>query len=855
MRNTNCLLKNCLFEFISKILFISTVASILFFTVGCSQSDSIDFSNRNRLFNTQWKFIRDSLVGAEVISYDDSKWITLDLPHDFSMMDLPGEDTNEQIGPFTKSSPGGNDTGHVLGGSGWYRKSFVVDEKDKGKFFVLQFDGVYMECEVWVNGTKIGAHKNGYTPFSFDITSALNKLGDKNVIAVKVNNIGKNSRWYSGSGIYRNVHLIVTDPVHVTTWGAYITTPEISSDSAKIDVELTVRNDELIDISTQICINIINKNGQVVCSTKDEVELKTSSDYTFEKRMIVEKPLLWSIDNPNLYKAEIVLKRNGKIVDVYNQTFGIRTIEFSAEKGFLLNGQSVLLKGACLHHDNGFLGAAAIERAEYRRVELMKENGYNAIRCSHNPPSKAFLNACDDIGILVIDEFTDMWDLYKNNNDYSRFFDEHWEQDLTNMMLRDRNHPSIIMWSIGNEIPKMNVADGTRIGRQLVDKVKQLDSTRPVTEGVPSFLIHGGWENTKDYFALLDICGYNYMRSVYESDHHKYPDRIMYGSESYPNQAYEYWKAVEDHTWIIGDFVWTAMDYIGEVTIANSKYVKEKNTLYLQTRDGLPEGIDPRLVFNYLANTESKWPAYLSWCGDLDIIGEKKPQGYYRDILWDRSIIEMNVHEPIPEGYIEDISLWGWPEELSSWNWKGCEGQPLLVRVFTKASQVRLELNGQIIGEKMLVEEDKYIAIFEVPYQVGKITAIAIENGKEVGRKELVTNGEPHSIKLTVDRNTIKADRNDLAFVKIEVTDKDGLVVPTDAVKVEITVMGNGELVASGNADPFGIKSANKPILDVFRGRAQAIIRPFETQSDITIHAKAEGLNGSTLQIYVKSTP
>jgi beta-galactosidase len=823
--------------------------SVCLLTAGCSQQGSVDFSSRNRLFNTHWMFIRDSIVGAELISYDDSKWLMIDLPHDFSLMDLPGEDTEEQTGPFTKHSPGANDTGHTLGGTGWYRKVFVIDKKDKGKTIVLQFDGVYMESEVWVNGRKIGNHKNGYTPFSYDITYMLHKPGEKNVIAVKVDNIGKNSRWYSGSGIYRNVHLIVTDPVHVSMWGAYITTPEISTDLAKINVELAIRNDEPADVSTQVIINILDKKGEVLCSAEEAVGIKALSDYTLEKRLIVENPLLWSIDNPGLYKAEIVLKRDGKIVDVYNQTFGIRTIEFSAEKGFLLNGQSVLLKGACLHHDNGFLGAAAIERAEYRRVELMKENGYNAIRCSHNPPSETFLNACDDLGILVIDEFTDMWNLYKNRNDYSRFFHNYWEKDLTDMMLRDRNHPSVIMWSIGNEIPKKDVADGTRIGAQLVNKVKQLDSTRSVTEGVPSFLIHGGWKNTKDHFALLDVCGYNYMRSVYESDHQQYPDRIMYGSESYPNQAYEYWKAVEDHPWIIGDFVWTAMDYIGEVSVADAKYVHEKNTIHLQLRDGLPEGTNPEMLFDYLANTESKWPAYLSWCGDLDIIGEKKPQGYYRDVLWDRSVIEMNVHEPIPDGYIEDISLWGWPREWASWNWNGYEGKPLQVRVFTKASQVKLLLNGQTIDEKILSEANKYIATFDVLYQAGKLTAVAIKNGKEIGCKELITAGEPQSIRLTVDREVIKSNRNDLAFVKIEVVDKEGLVVPTDTMKVEIAVTGCGELVASGNANPSDMKSANRTILNVFRGQAQAIIRPFEDHGEIVVNVKADGLRTSTLRI------
>lgn len=833
--------------------------SILFILIGiittaCTQHSPRHVAARNRLFNAGWQFVRDSVAGAELPGYDDSNWLTVDLPHDFSLMNLPGGDTDEQMGPFAKHSPGGNDTGHVLGGTGWYRKTFTTDERDNGKTFVLHFDGVYMESEVWVNGQKIGVHKNGYTPFFYNITSMLNKPGQKNVIAVKADNIGKNSRWYTGSGIYRNVHLVVTNPVYVPLWGAYITTPQVSVNAAQVNVTLSIRNDEPADAITQFAIRILDKTGKAVAHTEETINLTALSDYTLEKQLTVNHPQLWSVDCPDLYNAEITLKRNGRVADVYQQPFGIRTLEFSATKGFLLNGQPLLLKGACLHHDNGFLGAAAIERAEYRRVALLKENGYNAIRCSHNPPSEAFLNACDALGILVIDEFTDMWNSYKNPNDYSRFFDEHWEADLTDMMLRDRNHPSIIMWSIGNEIPKKSVAEGTRIGRQLVEKVKQLDATRAVTEGVPSFLIHGGWKNTKDYFALLDVCGYNYMLSVYESDHQRYPNRIMYGSESYPGEAYEYWKAVEEHPYVIGDFVWTAMDYIGEVSVASAKYVKEKNTRYLQNRDGIPEGTDPDLLFDMMAKfSGSKWPEYLSWCGDLDIIGEKKPQGRYRDVLWDRSVVEMNIHEPIPAGFIEELSPWGWPREWASWNWDGNEGQPLQVRVFTKAPQVRLELNGQTVGEKTLSQADAYTAVFDVPYQPGTLTAVALVNGKEIGRKALTTTGAPASVKLTTDRQTITANRNDLAFVKIEITDKDGLVVPVDDIKVEVTVTGGGELVASGNADPAGIASANKPVLNVFRGQAQAVIRPFEKQGDITVSVKAEGLNASLLQIQVKT--
>lgn len=813
------------------------------------------FSNRDRLFNLGWKFIRDSIPGAEKPEYDDSQWIVVDLPHDFSITDISSEDTEDQIGPFSKNVINGNGTGFTVGGTGWYRKRFVIDKDDKDKRVFLKFDGVYMETEVWVNGKKAGYHKNGYTPFWFDITPMLNPAGEPNIVAVKVDNKGANSRWYSGSGIYRNVNLILTDPVHVDVWGAKITTPEINSDNAIVDVEVTVVNEKETDVEARITVHIKDKKGTISGISTQNMLLPAKSKNKLKNKIRVSNPVLWSLEFPHLYEAVTTIMVGRKVRDVYRQTFGIRSIEFSAEKGFFLNGESVLLKGGCLHHDNGYLGSAAIERAEWRKVELMKVNGFNAIRCAHNPPSEAFLNACDALGILVIDEFTDMWVNYKNKNDYSQFFADWWESDLTNMIMRDRNHPCIIMWSIGNEIPKMSISQGVQLGKKLVAKVKELDDTRPVTEAVTGFLIHGGWENSKYYFDIIDVAGYNYMRSVYESDHQKYPDRIIYSSESFPGMAYEYWKDVKEKPYVIGDFVWTAMDYIGEVEIGNSKYVEKSaglNKISFQLSNGIPEGTNPELIFNYMANAPLRWPAYISGCGDLDLIGDKKPQGYYRDVLWDRSQLEMNVHEPVPEGYLEDISLWGWPKEWPNWNWKGNEGLALHVRIFTKLPHVKLKLNGKLIGEKVLTEDDKYIAAFEVPYQPGELTAIALENGKEIARKTLLTATEAYSIKLTADRDTINANRNDLSFIKIEVTDKKGNLILMEPFKIKISVTGNGELVGSGNANPRDMASVNNSEIYTYMGKAQAIIRPFIDKGEIKVKVSSDGLKSGELKIIVK---
>lgn len=808
---------------------------------------------RDRLINTNWKFERDSIIGAEQISFNDSAWMTIDLPHDFSIMDLPGEDNSDQIGPFSKNAPGnGNSTGHLLGGTGWYRKSFVFEKADAGKIAILKFDGVYMESEVWVNGKKAGIQKNGYTSFWYDITPLLNKPGESNLVAVKVDNTGRNSRWYSGSGIYRDVHLVICNPVHVGVWGTKITTPRIDANNALIDVEVTVNNASENQVYAETISKIKDKDGLVVGTATNNIVIQGRSEHTSRSQITVEDPALWSLDSPDLYTAEIIIKAGNKIVDRYSHTFGIRSFQFSAEKGFLLNGNPVLLKGACIHHDNGLLGAAAFGRAEERKVEILKANGFNAIRCAHNPYSEAFYDACDRQGMLVIDEFTDMWDFYKNPQDYARFFGQLWNKDMTNWIMRDRNHPSVFMWSIGNEIHTKDSAERLRIGAELAERVRELDNSRGVTQSITSAFYPSGWESTAPVFALMDVCGYNYNWEQFETDHREYPDRIMYSSESYSKQAYDYWKAVEKYPYVIGDFIWTAMDYIGEVFIGKSEYIPAKQAASARGNFSgfkVPFGVN---IFDFQSAGPVEWPRYLANCGDIDITGGKRPQMLYRDVLWGNSNLEINVHEPIPEGFAESGFEWAWPREWPHWNWQGNEGNPLQVRVFSRASHVKLHLNGELVGEKELSESDKYIASFEVPYQPGELKAICYEDGEEVGSKVLRTTGKPAAIRLIPERSEIKADRNDLAFVKIEVHDDAGQLVPTDSISIELSLSGGGELIASGNANPDDLESFNKPIIKTYQGKALAIIRPFPTPGNIVLRAESEGLKDAQLIIDTK---
>lgn len=822
-----------------------------FLISGFSGKEPVPGRVRDRLFNAGWKFIRDSVPGAEKPEYDDSKWMKVDLPHDFSIIDLPGEDGPDKIGPFSRKIGGyGNSTGQTYGGTGWYRKTFTLEKNDTGKTVILKFDGVYMETEVWVNGKKAGIHKNGYTPFWFDITSLLNSPGKPNIVAVKVENNGRNTRWYSGSGIYRNVHLSITDPVHIAVWGVKITTPEIKQKSAKVNVEITTRNDKEKEVKAILKVSLKDKNGKVASMSEENIAIPGKSEIITLINHELENPFLWSPETPDLYTAVITIESGRKVTDVYYQNFGIRSLEFSAEKGFLLNGKSTWLKGGCLHHDNGLLGSAAYNRAEERKVEILKANGYNAIRTAHNPPSEVFLDACDRLGMLVIDEFTDMWEEYKNPQDYSRFFREWWKKDLTDMILRDRNHPGIIMWSIGNEVLGSSDTSGLRIARQLTQCVKSLDSTRPVTEAVSAFFIPGGWENSIPVFAIIDVGGYQYNWRRYEPDHQLHPQRIMYASESYPLDAYDSWKAVVDLPYVIGDFVWTSMDYLGEVNLSNSTYVpaSQKTTFKMPEGFQMPPGMN---VFDLLAKSPANWPYFVAGCGDIDITGEKKPQILYRNVIWGDSNLEITVHEPIPEGLVENISGWGWPREYPMWNWKGSEGKSLQVRVFTRASKVRLELNGKMIGEKQLSPENKYIAEFDVQYQPGELKAVALENGKEIAVKVLMTPGEPAAIRLIADRNTIKADRNDLSFVRIEVVDRNGNLVPQDSIPVSLILSGNGEFAAKGNADPKDMESVNNPVIKLYKGKAQAILRPFNSAGVITLKAESGNLKAGELEIKV----
>jgi beta-galactosidase len=804
---------------------------------------------REMLINDGWLFAPTELAGAEFMDYDVTDWKPVDLPHDFSLIPLPGGDNDEQIGPFSKLSPGRNATGHVMGGTGWYRKIIKTDKNMAGKLVKLKFDGTYNETKVWVNGIMVGNHVNGYAPYYYDITNALKPLGEENIIAVRCRNNGRNAHWYSGAGIYRDVKLEMFDPVHVDPWGAYVTLSYMDAYETKVNVETRVVNetDETETVTVQVVIR--SMKGRNVGNAHQDIEVRANSWVRLTQMMHVSRAVIWSLENPYLYTAEITLRKGDKVIDEYKQKFGVRKIEVSADKGFRLNGELLKLKGGCVHHDNGLLGSAAFKRAEYRKVELLKEAGYNAVRTTHNPPSTHFLDACDELGILVIEEFTDVWEVHKTPQDYATYFKETWEPDLTNMIKRDRNHPSVFMWSIGNEIPNESDEEALRIQGELIKRVKELDATRFVTQVISPHMVAGGRKHAQLQMQNLDICGYNNMSDRIESDHEAYPDRIFFTAASYSSKAYDYWKQVTDKLYVIGDFVWTAMDYLGEVSAGEAFYAA-KADVDTGAQDvlefgKLPDGIRPEMLYDIqFERMPNLFPKYISWCGDLDITGRKKPQGYYRNVLWDVTPVEMLVHEPVPDGMVENMTPWGWPNEFHHWNWLGNEGKPMKVRVFTKGDKVKLTLHGMTIAEADVNE--RYIAEFEVPFDPGRLEAIAYKAGNVIGKAVLRTASDPHGIELRADKVLLEANREDLSYIQVKVIDRGGNKVTGVDVPVEVTVMGNGELLGCGNGSIDGMKSFNHATFKTWRAYGQIIVRPFAKPGDIYVKVKSQF--GETMQ-------
>jgi len=804
------------------------VVYLAFSLSSCDRDVSQGFF-RDADFNDQWLFHMGELSDPYKAMLDELEWIPVHLPHDWSIIDYAVQDSLHE-GPFYKDLPGGRDVGYLRDGTAWYKKEFISPDNMEDKQVILGFDGVQTQMELWVNGTRVGEHVYGYTPFQFDITPALLDDGESNVIAVKTVNSGENSRWFAGAGIYRPVKLSVLNSVAISPWGVYVTTPAVSAERATVYIEVEVSNRGDSDVPFKGEIRISSPGEDQVTFIADAVTVGAGSKTRLNTSATITQPALWTIDQPILYSAEVILKVDGKEIDSYTTSFGIRSITYNAEDGFLLNGEGLLMKGACMHHDNGLLGAAAFADAEYRRVKRMKENGYNAIRTSHNPPSEAFLNACDQIGVLVIDEAFDQWEKPKRPNDYSNYFKQWHIRDVQAMVYRDRNHPSVVMWSFGNEIPERADPEGVETGKILVKAIREVDDTRPVTQALCAFWDYPGraWDDTEGAFSIQDIGGYNYQYMEYEADHEKFPERIMYGSETFPQYAWENWEMVKRHPYVIGDFVWTGMDYIGESGIGHVDVV-EKGASQM----------------SFL----KPWPWYVSWCGDIDILGNKKPQSHYRDVLWGESKLEIMVSTPVAPGKESRLSYWGWYDEVNSWNWEGHEGQAIQVKVYSSYPEVKLELNGEEVGRVLIDSADKFTALFELPYTPGELKATGITNGNEIESVLLQTSGPASHLVLDEEMDVIPADKNALAYINVQATDQDGFMVPDDESELRVKVSGPALLQAAGNAGPVQQGSFTDNTFSLFRGKGMVIIRSTGESGTIHVEVSSEGLVAGSVSL------
>jgi beta-galactosidase len=877
--------------------FLGLSASIFLCLNSCSNQPETVANARTKSFDGGWHFLKDSLSGAEAPDFNDSNWRVLDVPHDWSIEDLPGQNGEDIIGPFDKSAVDRMSSGYLVGGTGWYRKNFTIREEDKDKIACLQFDGVYMNADVWLNGKHMGFHPYGYTPFYFDITSFLKPAGQPNVVAVRVRNEGLNSRWYSGSGINRHVWLTLVNPVHIdVSGGIYVTTPGVSESSADVKVVTTLVNSGNNNENVVLHTELLNPSGKLVGTSSSSSSMGPGQTIELIQNIEVKKPVLWSIDDPDLYNAKVSVLIDEKVVDNSETPFGIRSIKIDAQNGLTINGKALDLIGGCYHHDNGPLGAASIDRAEERKIEVLKNNGFNAIRTSHNPPSPALLEACDRLGMVVIDEIFDMWENPKKEQDYHLYFREWWQKDLESWIKRDRNHPSVIMWSIGNEIREAADTSGYRIAKNLTTEIRRLDPTRAITEAMLG--MGGGsapgrsrWDDFETHLELLDVVGYNYAYSRYESDHVKYPNRIMAGTETNPPFALENYQLVEKLPYVIGYFVWTATDNIGEAGVGMPQLrdiaeVDNQRPFNPPTGPGATgqqrprtgDASGPPADMPGMPDTQSTpgtpgagpagpptgipgggffrretWPVYTNYQGDIDLIGNRKVPSYYQYVVWGKSKVEMFVHRPIPEGKREVTSRWGFPDELKSWNWAGNEGKKFQVHVYTRSQQVKLELNGKIVGEQNVEQGKSIIATFEVPYEPGTLVAHCYDDGRETASQTLATTGKPAAIRLVADRTRISADRNDLSYVRAEIIDSKGNIVPdADDIMVNFEVTGNGKVAGVGSGNPRDMSSFQQPKKKAFQGICLAIIRPETTPGKISVRATAEGLKEASLVITSK---
>ncbi|MFJ4166901.1 glycoside hydrolase family 2 TIM barrel-domain containing protein [Microbacterium sp. NPDC089698] len=808
-------------------------------------------------FNHDWAVAPQVSLFAKLGGATESQIVAL--PHD-ALITMPRATENRGKGAFFPSA------------AFQYSKTFDVPDLWHSKHVILHFDGVYRDAMVYLNGTLVTHRANGYMPFDAVLDPYL-RYGEPNIVRVEMRT-HDDSRWYAGAGIYRDVRLEVRDLVHIRANDLQVTTPAIDDELAVVEFAFPVANLTRQTRTVEACVRLTAQNGLTIADAAEPVTVLPQATAFVRIRAYVDDPHRWSVDDPYLYGATVELLDDGTAFDSTELHVGIRTLDLDPRRGLRINGAPVKLRGACIHHDNGLLGTAAFADAEFRKIRLLKEAGFNAIRSSHNPVSEAMLDACDALGMIVMDESFDVWTVQKSSFDYSIAFPEWWERDLEAMVRRDRTHPSVMFYSIGNEIPETGDGFGAELGRRMYEKVKSLDPDRFVTNGINGFVSviddvvrmmqsgtfgnetgeqgtgFGGVNDamsaedtmdgmnqlsrsplvtarTAESFGILDVAGMNYGDARYDLDAQERPRRIIVGSETYPARIAHNWPLVQRHANVIGDFTWTGWDYIGEVGIGRPRYQGESLEL------------------------EAPFPWLLAWCGDFDITGFRRPASYFREIVFGlRAAPYIAVRSPESIGLSQITGGWAWSDSQGSWDWGVETGSPIVTEVYSADDEVELLLNGQTLGRRPAGPNHRFTALFNVAYEPGELVAVGWSGGTETGRTTLRSRFGNTRLRLSPEVRSLRLNSGSLVYLPIELVDEAETLIASDERSVTVMVEGAGVLQALGSARPDNPEPFGESTHRAFRGRLLAIIRPTR-EGTIRVSASAGDLALAKVEIEV----
>lgn len=818
-------------------------------------------------FNEDWQVMKGGSDAGTASFLGTENVQTVHLPYDAMI--------HEQRDPDTAS---GAQTGFYPGGEYIYQKTFIVPEEWKDKSLTLEFEGIYQTAMVYINGALAKRNLYGYSNFYVPLNPWINFGGENQIKVIANNSMVPNSRWYTGSGIYRNVKLICGDRIHVAADGVRITTLASDEESAVVEIETKIQSISRIRETVTVTVQL-EKDGEQIASDRQPVVMYPGTLETARCSICVLQPKLWDCDHPELYQCRIRIEQDGELLDEAIETFGIRTLILDSVHGLRMNGRQIKLRGACIHHDNGILGAATLEKAEERRCRQLKEAGFNSIRSSHHPVSKAMLDACDRYGILVMDELSDMWTLHKNSYDFALHFEECWEEVAELMVAKDYNHPSVILYSSGNEITEAGSEAGAAINRKICNKLHELDHTRFTTMGQNGLMTAGkrlkeimtdvmgrfgipgidGKGNSDgsnafnsfmslmegergEYFsthplltealegcsASCDIIGLNYLTGRHVAEHEIHPNKTVLGTETYPADIVRLWGIVKRNPHVLGDFTWAGYDYLGEAGCG---------------------------IFHYdgNANFSSVYPERAAYIGDLDLIGYRRPISYLREIVYGlRKKPYIAVERLNRYGMPCSKTPWMFKDNIASWTWPGYEGKPAAVDVYADADEVELFLNGHSLGRKPAGEQHGFTAAYEMTYEPGELTAVSYENGKETGRFSLETADSKVQLFAETDRKTLSADGEDLAFITVKLVDENGIENLFASKKVTVSVKGAGTLQAFGSADPKALGSYDDTTWQTYDGYVMAVIRAGREAGTVTVTFTAEGCKEQCVEVEVK---